>query len=92
MIFLSFWFIAFALVFFPGYYLARWPGLRLAVLAASCVVFQATFAGPAGVLPIIGLATLTYGCALSGRKNLRAAGPGGGWRACSRGCRRSPEP
>lgn len=65
MIFLSFWFVAFALVFLPVFYLVRLPALRLGVLAIGCAVFHTHFAGPAGVIPIIVLGMLTYLCGLS---------------------------
>ena len=70
MIFLSFWFVVFALVFFPLYYLVRRPALRLIVLAIGCVIFHGNFAGPAGVIPIVILAVLTYACALTRHKHL----------------------
>jgi alginate O-acetyltransferase complex protein AlgI len=55
-IFLSYWFVFFALSFFPIYYLARDSRLRLGVLA--------------GVIPIVVLAVLTYACAVSRRPPL----------------------
>jgi alginate O-acetyltransferase complex protein AlgI len=73
-IFLSYWFIFFALSFYPIYYLVRWPRLRLGVLALSCVLFHWQFAGPAGVIPIIVLATITYACGMSRQKHLCVAG------------------
>lgn len=59
MIFLTYWFVVFADVFFPVYWLVRSPVPRQWVLLAGCVVFHAHFAGPAGVLPIAGLGILT---------------------------------
>lgn len=60
MIFASYWFYAFALVFFPLYWVIRVPRVRYALLLAGCVVFHGHFAGPAGMLPILVLALLTY--------------------------------
>jgi alginate O-acetyltransferase complex protein AlgI len=62
-IFLTYWFWAFAAAFFPLYALARPPLLRKALLLVACAVFHTHFAGPAGVLPIIGLGVLTYAAA-----------------------------
>jgi alginate O-acetyltransferase complex protein AlgI len=69
-IFVSFWFIAFALAFFPLFWLVRWPKARLVVLATGCIVFHFHFAGPAGVIPIIVLALLTYTIALTRNRAL----------------------
>src|SRR6266567_2753548 len=65
MIFVSYWFIIFAAVFFPLFWLARTPRLRLLVLLVGCATFHTHFAGPAGVLPIICLAIVTYLVALT---------------------------
>ena len=65
MIFNTYAFALFAVVFFPGYWIIRRPGLRAWWLLGGCVVFHGHFAGPAGVLPIAALALLTYACALS---------------------------
>ena len=70
MIFTTYWFTAFALVFFPVYWLVRPPGVRLGFLLIACFVFHARFAGAAGVLPIIALALVTY---LAGRSRRRWA-------------------
>jgi alginate O-acetyltransferase complex protein AlgI len=72
MIFLSYWFVVFALAFLPIFYLVQRPRLRLAWLAAGCVAFHGHFAGPAGVIPIIALGVLTYLCALSRQRWLCA--------------------
>jgi alginate O-acetyltransferase complex protein AlgI len=69
-IFLSYWFIVFALIFFPLYYLAWLPRLRLLILIVSCVVFHGEFAGAAGVIPIVVLALLTYLSGLSRNRQL----------------------
>ena len=60
MIFLSYWFVAFAVALLPIYWAARDRRPRLAILAVGCVVFHAHFAGPAGMAPIIVLAIMTY--------------------------------
>ncbi len=70
MLFLTYWFVLFACVAFPAYWLVRAPGLRRLILLAACVVFHTQFAGPAGVIPIIVLAVATY---FAGRSRNRAA-------------------
>src|SRR5689334_4710010 len=65
MLFLTYWFVLFACVAFPLYWLVPVRSVRLAVLLTSCAVFHTHFAGPAGVLPIIALAVLTYAAGLS---------------------------
>src|SRR4051794_22737124 len=60
MLFLTYWFVLFACVVYPVYWLVPVRAVRLAVLLTSCVVFHTHFAGPAGVLPIAILAVLTY--------------------------------
>ncbi len=60
MIFASYWFLAFALVVIPVYWALWTPVSRRLWLALACVVFHYHFAGPAGVLPIIFLGTMTF--------------------------------
>lgn len=67
MIFTNYWFLVFALLVVPVYWLIPRQGLRLWFLAAACATFHAKFAGPAGVIPIIVLMFITYGAALSRR-------------------------
>jgi len=74
MIFLSYWFVAFALIFFPIYWAVRWSRLRLVVLAVGCAIFHGHFAGVAGVLPIIVLGTTTYLIGLTRNRYLCALG------------------
>ncbi len=62
MIFLTYWFVAFAAVFFFLYWLIQAPSFRTWLLLGACLVFHYHFAGPAGVAPIILLGTLTYIC------------------------------
>ena len=68
MLFLTYWFVTFACVFFVAYSFIRRPFLRLLLLIGSCVIFLLHFSGPAGVLPIFLLAILTYLCGLVGGK------------------------
>jgi alginate O-acetyltransferase complex protein AlgI len=68
MIFLSYWFFIFAIVFFAIFWALPWGLARRAALAVGCVAFQIHFAGAAGVAPIVVIAVVTYLCGL-------AAGP-----------------
>src|SRR5215471_7894551 len=70
MIFLTYWFALFAAVFLVTYWLPMPPTLRRLVLLTSCLTFHWHFAGPAGMAPIVLLATMTY---LVGRIRGRAA-------------------
>jgi alginate O-acetyltransferase complex protein AlgI len=70
MIFTTYWFCVFALVFVPLYWLCRVPWLRFSFLLVSCFVFHAHFAGAAGVVPIVVLALLTYFAGLSRHKGV----------------------
>ncbi|MCB1103234.1 MAG: MBOAT family protein [Opitutaceae bacterium] len=65
MIFNTYWFVVFCIVFFPVYWLLARPFGRRIWLLGGCVVFHSWFAGPAGVIPIFLLGLLTYGAALS---------------------------
>jgi alginate O-acetyltransferase complex protein AlgI len=65
MIFATHWFLFFAVLAIIVFRLLPWPSWRMAWLACACAVFHAHFAGPAGMLPIIGLMTLTYLAAYS---------------------------
>src|SRR6266536_3476734 len=64
-LFLTYWFVLFACVVYPLYWLVPVRAVRLAVLLTSCAVFHTHFAGPAGVLPIAVLAVLTYAAGLT---------------------------
>jgi alginate O-acetyltransferase complex protein AlgI len=68
MIFTTYWYLLFALLVVPLYWLVRRPWLRLTLLAVACAVFHYHFAGPAGVVPIIVLMIITYFAALSRRR------------------------
>lgn len=68
MIFMTYWFATFTLIFFPLYWIA-WNNLaRRLLLLVGCTVFHVHFAGPAGVLPIVALAFATYLAGLNGRR------------------------
>jgi alginate O-acetyltransferase complex protein AlgI len=69
-IFLTYWFWVFAAIALPFYWLVPRPGVRLPLLVLTCAVFHTKFAGPAGVLPILVLGTLTYAIGLSRRRRL----------------------
>jgi alginate O-acetyltransferase complex protein AlgI len=60
MIFTTPWFILFAVLAVTVFRLLRIASWRLWWLAAACAVFHTYFAGPAGVLPIIGLMVVTF--------------------------------
>lgn len=60
MIFTTHWFILFAAIAVTVFRLLPRSQLRLYWLALACAVFHTYFAGPAGVLPIIGLMLITF--------------------------------
>jgi alginate O-acetyltransferase complex protein AlgI len=68
MLFLTYWFVWFIIFLYPLYWAVRRPIARLLILTVACAIFHTHFAGPAGVLPIIALATLTYLAGLSRQK------------------------
>jgi alginate O-acetyltransferase complex protein AlgI len=68
MLFLTSWFVLFAAAVFPCYWLVRYPPVRRLLLLGFSAVFHAHFAGPAGVLPILALALVTYLAGLSRRR------------------------
>jgi alginate O-acetyltransferase complex protein AlgI len=59
-IFDTYWFVIFASIVIPVFWLLRRPPLRLPFLALACVAYHYHFAGPAGMLPIIVLGSATY--------------------------------
>jgi len=69
-IFQTYWFIAFGVVFFPVYWLLGRAAWRRIWLMAGCLVFHFHFAGPAGMLPIIILGVLVYLAGLSANRKL----------------------
>jgi alginate O-acetyltransferase complex protein AlgI len=60
MIFTTYWFVAFALLFYPVFWGIKNSKLRLYFLLACCLIFHARFAGAAGVAPIVVLALIVY--------------------------------
>jgi alginate O-acetyltransferase complex protein AlgI len=68
MIFTTFWFVVFASVFFPLYWLIRVPQWRFGAVLVACFIFHAHFAGPAGVLPIVVLGAAAYFAGLCRRR------------------------
>lgn len=67
MIFTTYWFLIFAGLVVPLYWLCPWARARLWFLAAACALFHAHFAGPAGVIPIVVLMAITYAAGRSQR-------------------------
>jgi alginate O-acetyltransferase complex protein AlgI len=60
MIFFSYQFAVFTVLFFLVYWIAAWPAVRRISVLCACLVFQFHFAGPVGVLPIFILASGTF--------------------------------
>ena len=60
MIFASYWFLAFAALFFPLFWICRDSRLRFALLLVASAGFHTHFAGAAGVAPIIFLGVAVY--------------------------------
>jgi hypothetical protein len=73
MIFLTYEFVGFALVFFSFYYLASHPKLRLAVLVVGGLVFQFHYGGWASLVPVAALAGVTFLAARVGRRQVVTA-------------------
>jgi len=71
MIFMSYWFFAFAVSFFSLYWLIPVFSFRKALIIGSGLLFQIHFAGPAGVLPIVALSVLTYLAGLSKNRKIQ---------------------
>ncbi len=70
MLFLSYWFVVFAALFFPTYW-ALPPRLRSVVVLAASIVFHGHFAGSAGVAPIVVIGATTFLAGRSGRSAAR---------------------
>jgi len=70
MIFTTYWFLAFALIVIPVFWLIPANLGRLWFLAAACAVFHTYFAGPAGVAPIAILMATTYAAGISRRSSV----------------------
>ena len=60
MIFMSYWFAAFAASFFILYFAVPYREIRKFFILMYGAAFQIHFAGPAGVIPIVVLGTATY--------------------------------
>jgi alginate O-acetyltransferase complex protein AlgI len=68
MIFATYWFFVFAVLFLPVFWLLRHPSARMVWLLIACVTFHVHYAGPAGVLPIIVIGIITYLAGLTRHK------------------------
>lgn len=74
MLFLTYWFVIFAAVFFVLYWAIPNVRVRLGLLLVACVVFHTHFAGQAGVAPILVLGVMTYFAGRSQRRDACLAG------------------
>ena len=74
MIFTTYWFLIFAGVVVPVFWLIPAARFRLWFLAAACALFHTHFAGPAGVIPIVVLMAVTYAAGLTRRPGWCLAG------------------
>jgi alginate O-acetyltransferase complex protein AlgI len=70
MLFLTYWFVLYACVFFPLYWIFPSHSIRRLLLVAGSVTFHTHFAGPAGVAPIVVMGICTYLSALSGHRGV----------------------
>ncbi|XHR26881.1 MAG: MBOAT family O-acyltransferase [Chthoniobacteraceae bacterium] len=70
MIFATYWFLVFAAILLPLFWLIAEPRCRLAILIAGSALFALHFAGSAGLLPIAVLGVAVY---LAGLSNAKAA-------------------
>jgi alginate O-acetyltransferase complex protein AlgI len=76
MIFNTPWFLLFALIVYPVFFLIPSDRYRFYFILAACAVFHGHFAGAAGVIPIIIMGVITYGFArLLGRERPAAEAP-----------------
>ena len=69
--FITYWFIVFAAIFFPVFWFAQRPTFRKIWLLIASATFHYRFAGPAGVTPVILLGVVTYLAGISQVKILR---------------------
>ena len=74
MLFLTYWFVIFAAFALGLYWAVPHAGWRRLILLSACAVFHWHFAGPAGVLPVVVLGTVTWFAGLSGRPKACLAG------------------
>jgi alginate O-acetyltransferase complex protein AlgI len=70
MLFLTYWYVLFAIVLFPIYWAVPSHRVRRLVLLAGSIVFHTHFAGPAGVIPIVIMGVCTYLVALTGLRSI----------------------
>ena len=69
--FVSYWFVIFVSIFFPIFWFVPIPLFRKVWLLLACMIFHYRFAGPAGVVPIIFLGTVTYFAGISKNKTFQ---------------------
>src|SRR5262245_6147501 len=62
MIFLTYWFVVFALLSFALYWAIPLAKVRRIILLACCAGFYVHFAGPAGIAAVVALGIVTYVC------------------------------
>jgi alginate O-acetyltransferase complex protein AlgI len=74
MIFATYWFLAFAILFFPIFWLCPKPALRLGLLLVVSAIFHTHYAGPAGVMPIVVMGVIVYLVGLSESRAANALG------------------
>lgn len=74
MIFATYWFLAFAILFFPIFWLCPKPALRLGLLLVVSPIFHTHYAGPAGVMPIVVMGVIVYLVGLSESRAANALG------------------
>ena len=74
MIFATYWFLAFAILFFPIFWLCRRPTLRLGLILVVSAIFHTHYAGPAGVMPIVAMGVIVYFIGLSDNRAANAVG------------------
>ena len=74
MIFATYWFLAFAILFFPIFWLCRRPTLRLGSILVVSAIFHTHYAGPAGVMPIVAMGVIVYIIGLSDNRAANAVG------------------
>lgn len=70
MIFSTYWFLLFLIVFLLGFNFLPWQIAKSCLLAIASAIFYFHFAGPAGILPIVILGGVTYLLGLSNRRLL----------------------
>lgn len=71
MIFSTYWFVLFAILFFVPYWCIPSAWFRRYFLLVACGVFHTHFAGAAGVIPIVMIGAVTYAAARWGNQLMR---------------------